>query len=138
VAYCTTDDLKKALPEEKLIELTGGGESIDTDVTDFAILAADRTVDAYVGAVRTVPLTSVPGLIRDLSVDLAIGWLFGRSLADVPEEWQGRRQAAVATLRDIRDGQVRLDGVTAENSARLLSVESRDRIFSATKLAKMP
>jgi phage gp36-like protein len=138
VAYCTTDDLKKALPEEKLIELTGGGESIDTDVTDFAILAADRTVDAYVGAVRTVPLTSVPGLIRDLAVDLAVAWLFGRSLADVPEEWQGRRQAAVATLRDIRDGQVRLDGVTAENSARLLSVESRNRIFSATKLAKMP
>jgi len=113
VAYCTQDDLIEQITEEELIELTddAGSGDADADAVARAIADADAEIDSYCGARYAVPFSTVPAIVRKVSVDIAVYNLLTRRAhlrGAVPEERQKRYENAVRLLREIAKGIVTL------------------------------
>ena len=110
MAYCTLTDIKLAITEDKLVELTDTIESdtIDQDKIDRAIENADAEIDLWCRSRYTVPFTTVDDAIRKISVDIAIYNLFPRS-ESIPEIHAVLYDRAVERLKSIRDGELQLD-----------------------------
>lgn len=72
--YCAQADIEKKLPLADLIEFTDDDNlgSVNTTILNAAIESADELIDAYVGKVKSVPLSPVPGLIKNISVSLVV------------------------------------------------------------------
>ncbi|OQA18886.1 MAG: hypothetical protein BWY64_01210 [bacterium ADurb.Bin363] len=105
MAYCTLSDLIKALPKERIIELSddsGNPTEINENNTDEAILKASNEIDGFIRGRYTLPLDTVPAIIKDISIDLAIYYLWIRR----PE-----RAAPEGVLRRYRDRIERLKGI---------------------------
>jgi phage gp36-like protein len=115
MAYCTLDDITKALEEATVIQLTDD-ESLkpvaidpaDPDHAaiiarvDEAIETADAEIDGYCAVKYAVPLAPVPAVVSKLSVELAVYYLYSRR--SVPEKIEKRYDKAVARLRTSRGG----------------------------------
>lgn len=102
MSYSTLEDLQKKISNDQLIELTDdvSADAIDQAKIDAAILEADELIDSYIGKVKAVPLSPVPGLIKNLSVNIAIWNLFvSRSVVD--EVREGAYKEALKSLREI-------------------------------------
>lgn len=110
MAYSTLDDLKEALDETTLIQLTddAGAASVDTSVTTRAIADADEEIDGYIGTRVALPLATVPGIIRKLSVDIALYNLFSRRHDSIPEIRKERYDNAVKFLTQVANGKISL------------------------------
>ena len=80
MAYSALSDLQKKIPAGEIIELTDDDNTglVDQVKVDAAIEEADEQIDSYVGKVKTVPLSPVPGLIKNISVTLAVWYLHVR------------------------------------------------------------
>ncbi len=138
MSYITLDDLKKAIPEESIRQLTDDEDvgSINEDRVTDAIAAAQGELDGYLQERYTVPLDPVPDLIKRLTVDIAIYNLCGRQGLDIPEARTDRYRNAVKTLEKIANGTISL-GVTpsvAETNAGTVSFTSNTRVFTKTTL----
>ena len=74
MAYCTQADLEQKISPVELVQLTDDSHAgtVDAGVVSAAIAEADTLIDSYVGKVKKPPLSPVPGLIKNLSVALAI------------------------------------------------------------------
>ena len=86
--YCTLDDIKKQLQETTLIEITDDNLSgqINTDVVDETTLYADTLIDGYLRGRYTLPLQSIPEIVRVLATDLSIYRLYSRRFhTDMPD-----------------------------------------------------
>lgn len=110
--YSTADDLYKAITEETVTALVNdegveNSSEMSARVTE-AIGKADGLIDSYMGGRYTVPLDSVPDIIRSLSVDLVIYMLYSRYEESVPEVRDKNYEHALRTLREIRDGKMPL------------------------------
>lgn len=139
--YSTQPDILEAIDEETLIQLTddAGAGAVDASVVERMISDADSEIDAYCGRRYTVPFVTAPGIIRKLSVDIAIYHLYGRRAAgDVPEARKARYSNAVRLLEHISKGVVSLGGEDPSGSPAAVerpSVASGDRVFSRDNLA---
>lgn len=137
MAYCTQSDIEKQLPQEELVQLTDDdGDGLpDTGVVDEAIAEADAEIDSYLAARYSLPLASVPVLLKKLSVDIAIWNLYSRRAVDEPVRKE-RYQAAVKLLQAIAEGRASL-GVDPEPGCGgqeiLKSRSSSDRTFTIGK-----
>ena len=82
MAYSTATDLANYIPSEQIRQLTDDNDTdeIDQDKLNDCIRRADDLIDSYLRGRYTVPLTTVPALIRDISTKLASYFLFKRSL----------------------------------------------------------
>jgi phage gp36-like protein len=72
--YCTIDDLREQSSEEFLLRCTdddGTGE-INQAIVNKKIEDAQTEIDSYCRAQYPVPFQTVPGLIRKLTVDIAL------------------------------------------------------------------
>lgn len=80
MAYSTKSDIEKKLPPKQLIQLSDDNDDLlpDTGVIDEAITGADDEINGYVALRYTVPLSPVPGLIRTMSINIAIKNLHDR------------------------------------------------------------
>jgi len=114
MSYCTLDDLKAALPERTLIQLTddaGAGE-VDQTKVDDAVQYAGSMIDGYLGGRYTLPLDPVPALIRAVAVDLSIFHIYSRnSDAEMPRTVSDKYPNATKLLGLIQRGEVQI-GVT--------------------------
>ena len=119
MAYSTAEDIRKLIPESDLIQLTDddGVGVVDEDVLTEAIDAADREIDAYLGARYTVPLDPVPELIRNLSAQMAIWHLYGRRNI-LSEVWESCYKNAVRLLDLLRRGEVVIGAAAGETRRR--------------------
>ncbi|QPJ61697.1 MAG: DUF1320 domain-containing protein [Candidatus Nitronauta litoralis] len=101
--YCAQTDIEQMLPPDELIQLTddSGLGVANTTVIAAAINKADELIDSYVGKVKTVPLSPVPGIIKNLSVTLSIWFLHERRGLDD----EVRRRA-------FEDAEKRLDSIS--------------------------
>jgi Mu-like prophage protein gp36 len=115
MAYCTLDDITKALEEAAVIQLTDDENLKPTAIDpgnpdhtaiiariDEAIGKADAEIDGYCAVKYSVPLSPVPAVVNNLSVELAIYYLHGRR--SIPEKIEKRYDRAVARLKDIARG----------------------------------
>jgi phage gp36-like protein len=109
VAYCTKEDLVNTLPESQLIELTDDNDtgSVDTEKINEAIRKADDFIDGHIRGRYSLPLSTVPALIRDISIKMSVYYLFRRSLLlTLPESIKDDYKYCLDMLMKIQSGKV--------------------------------
>jgi len=102
MSYSLQADLLEQISEAKLKQLTDDADtgSIDADVITRSIADADAEIDGYCGVRYTVPFTTIPTIIRKVSVDIAIYNLYARRHG-APEDRQKRYDNAVKFLLNV-------------------------------------
>lgn len=85
---------------------------VDAGKVTEAIAKADALIDSYCGQVETVPFTTVPAIIKQHSITIAIYFLYTRR-GVVPELIKDNYKDAIAHLRDISTGKAALPPTTA-------------------------
>lgn len=143
MAYCTQSNLTTAFGTQLLVDLTDDEQAGSLSAECLArIAAAIADADAFIdGHLRThydVPLATTPVLIRKLSKDLAIFYLFQRRSAafELPEWLTASHQDARDTLALLRKGELDLgvEPVPAESAAAVAAYDGPDRLFTADTL----
>ena len=137
--YCTLADIKKALPEDIIIQLTDDdniGDIIAANVTQ-AIATADAEIDGYCAVKYSVPFTTVPAVVKALSIEIAVYYLYKRRT--VPEKIEKAYDNAVARLKDISRGLLSLgvDPPPAASTTADVAESNKnenDRIFTRSKM----
>lgn len=129
--YITPSDLTQAFPDDALI---AARIADDDQAVARAIADAESVIDSYVAAQCGLPLTSVPRILVVLACDLARYRLYDQAPHDVVSK---RRDEAVATLRDIARGVIKLPdasgGQPAPAGDQVLSAGGR-RVFDDSSL----
>lgn len=137
MSYATLDDLKKALNEAVLIDLTddAGSGVIDMDVIDNSLETADVEIDFYLGnRGYTLPLTPAPLSVSKMAVNLAVFNLYSRRQGP-PDHWQARYNNTIKKLTMIQDGESGLgSGDPKSSESDKAEVVSNDRIFTGDTL----
>jgi phage gp36-like protein len=110
MAYSDLTELKKHIPDQALIELTDDNDigAIDETKTADAIEEADSEIDIYLGQKYSLPLTTVPALIRRISAMLAIYFLYQRRVEEMPKSRFHDYETILKTLKMIADGKLEL------------------------------
>ncbi len=141
MSYVTLYDLRQAMQEQRLIELTddAGIGTVDENVVNLAIQSAASEVDGYVGVRYRVPMDPPHPLVKKLCLDLAVYQLHLR-LDRVSDAVQSLYDNAVRLLRDISKGVVSLGAEPEpEASGHLRAVvRAPKRIFGRDDLDYMP
>lgn len=118
MAYCTQAELIERYSERMLIEISDRADAptgtIDTALIDRAIADADALIDGYLAVRYQLPLASVPRLVKDLSLRIAIYYAHAHVAPDKIKEGHDN---AIATLKQISAGHVRLDVAGVEPAA---------------------
>jgi phage gp36-like protein len=84
--------------------------AVDTEKVTEAIAKADALIDGYCGQVAEVPFTTIPAIVKQHSITLAIYFLYiRRSMA--PELVRTNYEDAIAYLKDISTGKAALPPV---------------------------
>ena len=132
--YSSLADLQNKISDSQLIQLTDdSGATIDLIKIEAAITEADDLIDSYLGKVKTVPLSPVPGLVKNLSVNMAVWNLYvGRGSTNAVRE--NANAAALNTLAKIASREVTLgddesalpQSTTEGGPAASTSVEDRE------------
>jgi len=108
--------------------------NVDTRV-DRAIENADAVIDAYLGSRYTIPITTVPDMIRAISVDLALWNLYSRRSQTFPKEVEDirrvRYEKAIEALKDIATGKISvgLEPAPSGNDRNDATVKSFDEYY---------
>lgn len=139
MSYCTQDDILEQLDEDVLIQLTDDDNVgvVDDDVVTRAIADADALIDSYCGTRCPVPFSTVPDIIRKLSVEIAIYHLYGRRRG-APEDRQKRYDDAVKFLENVSKKLVSLgadDPDAPPSDTNKPDIESNTRIFTRDKMS---
>lgn len=114
------------LDELKLL----AGDPIDTAKVTKAIADADALIDSYVGKLFSVPLATIPAVIKAVSAELTIYNLYGLG-RKVPEFWERKQDEHLKWLLQAAEGKVSL-GVATQPSAGSggkPSTKSDERVF---------
>lgn len=108
MAYCTQQDMTDRFGAEELIELTDRSQlgQIDATVLGRAIDDATDTIDTYLTKRYTLPLASIPTVLKRLCCDIARYYLHG---IDAPDGVDDRHSAALSMLKSIATGTIDLD-----------------------------
>jgi len=138
MAYTTLQELNDRYGESLLIELTDRGDSsinvVNADTVTQAINDAGAQIDGYLQGRYKLPLAETPPLIKDLAKAISIYKLHVFSASEkIKEEFKD----AVATLRDIGKGTVRLPiaGIEPAGSGSSgVQITDRERPLEASKM----
>jgi phage gp36-like protein len=134
--YSLKADLLTEISEDELIGLTddeSAGIINDVRVT-AAIAKADALIDSYCGQVATVPFVTVPAIIKQHSITIAIYFLYTRR-AVAPELIKDNYKDAIKHLGDISTGKASLPipgEDTLEDDIQASRTED-DKVFSMGK-----
>lgn len=140
MAYSTLADIKKAVPEEVLVQLTDdeGFGDVDQGRVDEAIASADEEINSYCGERYSVPFTTVPGIVKKISVDIAVYNLYSRKVEEAPDIRKERYKSAIRQLEGIAKGTISLGVDPAPSAPSEGGPETNktddDRIFTRDKL----
>lgn len=128
--YAKASDLIARYGEDELVQLTDrdGSGGYDPATVGRALSDASALIDGYVAARYTLPLAETPALLIGLCCDLARHALHADA---APEVVTDRRDQALARLRDISAGRLRLDAtVPAAAPSGTVQMTSSERLFS--------
>lgn len=121
--YALIADLVDRFEQDELIQISNPNDPTATAVNELkaqvAIDDAAALIDSKIGKRYTLPLATVPRLLRNLCCDLARAYLYEDRITDRVEE---RETAALKLLDEIRDGTLSLGldetgGPTAASSS---------------------
>lgn len=114
MAYSTQANLESYKDEDILKIIAGAGGVITAALVTAAIAWADGEIDFYIGNRYSVPLTSPPQVITNMSVQLAICRLYRRSSAS-NQDAENECKRVYDQLEKIRDGEAQLPGTTTSS-----------------------
>jgi phage gp36-like protein len=138
--YSTVNDMKKMLPEELIVQLTDDETtgSPNQARVDEAIAQADAEIDSYCGERYSVPFSTVPDIVKKLSVDIAIYNLYSRLVRDMPEVRSERYRSSIKQLEAIGKGNISLGADPAPKAHSEGRAETNrqtdENVFSREKL----
>lgn len=114
--YATSEELIGSTQPYLVSQLTGTEEP-DTVAIDRALDDASAEIDGYVGSRYSLPLPTVPEILRRICIDIALYRLMNfRSVGDV-EDSRKRYEDAVRFLKDLIRGDVSLGMPEAVDSS---------------------
>lgn len=141
MSYSTQADLEAAIDQQTLIGLTDDEMTGAVNATRLlrAISDADGLIDGYLRGRYSVPLQTVPPLVRRLSVVLAIQGLFDRRahvMGGIPEWVKDRMKIAMDELKALRKGELDLgvEPPPAKSAAIAAEVQGPARQFTEETL----
>lgn len=140
MSYSALTDIKKLIPETVVIQLTDdeNAGSLNQARVDEAIASADAEIDSYCGGRYTVPFTTVPDIVKKISVDIAIYNLYSRRVEVIPETRAERYKNAIRQLEAIATGKISI-GETEEDVPETggvkINTTADDRIFTKDTLS---
>lgn len=140
MSYCTADDILKWIESSELVQLTDDGDLgvVNDTVVGNAIEYASAVIDGYLGARYTLPLATVPVILKTYCTDIAICALYDRRPAGRPEHWQDRCKNADRFLGLVAAGKISLGAAdpagTGESDTAV--VDAADPIFSREELER--
>lgn len=130
MAYITDQEFEQAFGDEELADLTGDGAEFAR-----AEAAASSLINGYIGARYTLPLLTVPDVVKGWALDITRYRLWDEA---APDEVRRRYEDALQQLRDLAAGKLALPpGVDGTPSTGGFESEgyADERIFTATTLA---
>lgn len=142
--YCTLDDLKQAIPEINLIQLTNDAPdatTVDQTKIDGFITDSVELIDSNIRGQYTLPINPVPGIVKQIAVDITLYKIYSRRYElEMPETMAERFKQAMKLLEQIRKGDLKLN-VNSINNSNTQGIyrtnkTSGDRIFNAELLSK--
>lgn len=107
MAYCVQADIEKRISQADIIALTDdtGAKVVNTTNLNEAIGRADNRINGALRGKFTVPLTTVPGIITEIAVDLTVYHLYTRRPSiEFPKVIADRYDDALQQLSEIADG----------------------------------
>lgn len=108
MTYATQQNLTDRFGEDELIQLTDRDNlgAINATVVNRALADADATINGYLAARYTLPLSNpVPEMLERLACDIARYALFEDQVTEIVEK---RYKDAIALLRDVSAGRAEL------------------------------
>ncbi|WCT72059.1 DUF1320 domain-containing protein [Sphingomonas naphthae] len=136
MAYATLADLNLAFTERAIAQLCddeGDGTAVAVR-TGRALNAAAAVIDGYVATAYKLPISPPSVLLTNIACDIARYELD----QDAPTETIAKRHAAaLAQLRDIASGKLKLDAGVEEQVERdgVVLVEGGERLFTRDSMA---
>lgn len=127
--YATKRDFEEAFGQQELADLVAEGASFEKTEREAASLAA-----GYIGARYTLPLATVPELVKALTLDITRYRLWDEA---APEEVRRRYEDALAQLRDLAAGRLTLPpdvNGAAPTDGIAIDGFCADRVFDADTL----
>ena len=129
MCYTTQDDLVERYGMDMMLGVADRAEppagTIDSDVVTRAIDDAGAAIDGYLKGRYALPLSATPALIRSLALAISI-YILHRDT--VSEKIRRDYEDAIATLKQIANGTVRLDVAGVEPaSSGATGVQFSDR-----------
>jgi phage gp36-like protein len=142
--YCTLDDIKQQISETTLIEITDDNQAneINTAIIDEAILYSETLIDGYLRGRYTLPLVTIPVLLKIISADLTIFRLYSRRFqTDMPESINDKYKNSIKLLEQIQKDIISLGIEVPESPLERGEYRTnktfRDRIFTKSVLDTM-
>lgn len=135
--YCTTDDLRTAHPDIRLVETTDDENpnelgTFGTAIADATIVLACGIIDGYLASRYVLPLPIVPALLRKVAVDLSLHGLYERiGAAGEGSDMALRRKGALDMLKAIAKGDIALG--LPKSEAALVQSESVSLVVSSNR-----
>lgn len=122
--YLSVDELKAALSEQTLIELSNDdyqATTVNDGVVRVAIDFGQQLIDGYLRSRYTLPLASPHTLLKQLNIDISRHWLYQRRPEgrELPEAVTSAYKNAVKTLEAVQGGKLHLgvSGLTDDDLA---------------------
>ncbi len=136
MTYASQADMVERFGNDEILALTDKNTTgmIDSTVLGMALADADATIDGYLAARYSPPLSSIPASIPMRAADLARYYLYG---LQVPEQVKARHDDAIAWLVQVAKGIVELgiDPPTLSAETGSVQMSANVRVFSANTLA---
>lgn len=109
-AYITREDLEQRFGVDEIEQLLDDDaddseSATETDSLTAAIADASNLIDGYLASQYTLPLSSVPDLVKKWAADIARFNLWDEK---APEEIRNRYDDAIAALKDVAKGNIKL------------------------------
>ncbi len=141
--YCSLADLQLAIPPQTLIQLSNDDESaaeMNVAVVEEAVRQAEELVDAYLRGRYNLPLSPVPSVVKDATVNLARHWLYARRPegSELPDAVTRTYKASLHILESIRTGKLTIGVPTGEAMPEPgeMKVRTRPRRFGSDLLER--
>jgi phage gp36-like protein len=138
MSYAAKADLETRFGTVEILQLSDrdGSGAADTGVVEAALADADVEIDGYLAVLYSLPLASVPALVKRLACDIARYRLWSDQAS---EQVRTGYEDAVGVLKRISAGTVRLSvsGVEPDSNVGAIPT-SRVTAFTDATLALIP
>ncbi len=141
--YCSLDDLKKYKDPIIFAQITNdeNGQAIDEVIIDETIDKSVNIINGFIGCRYDLPLSIVPKIIRNISIDLTVKFLYERRFSgDISEDNTVEKsyREAMKLLEKIREGKIFIQELDVKEQLGdgyfKVNKSKEDRIFNSDLL----